>query len=854
MTRRQQLVLLLVALNLPGDHPAQGDFFIHTANAKPAETSKVIRADLHGDPLPEGALARFGTIYLRSDFKNVAFRADGREFYSWNQAGLLRVYDAATGKVLRSLLMPVLPVAKAQFSANGHFLTLAVDRGAGDSKVRALTVWETTTGKLLHEIEPYDGESFSFWDASLHDGRTVLTRDSKSGAVRVWNLQRDTNRVLRDSSPAVNQFSYSPDGKRLFVQMEKSVACWDITDGKRLWERPINACDLKVAPDGQALLVCESTKGGTRLHILSTATGKEHPGLKPPPGLHDSPPAWGADGRTLLVPHSRDNMVRIWDLGVGKERGRLPWTHGAFVMAPDGKSLLGDDQGLQLQRWDLKTMKPLLPSTANRGHSQAVEFLACSPDGKQLVSADSEGTVCFWDMRTSRLIRVMHKMKCAALAFTPDNKRLLVGRSDKTLLVCDPTSGKVLNRWKLEGLPADFPGLGAMTIGEGDKVIIHQSTRDPLSERSWFDEPGPNGVAATWDIETGKRLWLRKVAGEELFAGLSPDGRLGVDLQMKLRDVETGKLFGRLAEKDEEVNVGATGGFSPDGSLIAMTAYRYPTTNQRYDNWKYTGIEVWERATCRLLRRLSLTLSRPFALAADGRRLVCYSGNELRIWDVVRDKELLHLRAPATAAHWRAKAIAFVPNGRALAMATEDGSILLFAVPPFVPGPPRVTNDAVLRRAWEELGDIDPAKAFVAAADLADQPGQSVALLKERLRPAAPIPAEQVRKLIAALDADTFEARESARRKLAALGAPVWPALRKVLGQSPSLEVRRRIELLLEAERQLPTTDVLRTQRALRALEWAGTPQARDLLRRMVAGDPDAPSTKEAKAALKRLE
>jgi WD40 repeat protein len=633
--------------------------------------------------------------------------------------------------------------------------------------------------------------------------------------------------------------------------MEKSVAGWDTADGKKLWERPLQGSDVKVAPDGESLLVCETTTLGTRLHLLSPATGKPHSGLPLPPGLHDAPPAWGADGKTLLVPHAGDSSVRIWDLASGKERGRLPCSHGPIRMAPDGKSVLAADQGLQ--RWDLETRKALFPSTANRGHCRAVERLAFSSDGKQLVSVDSEGSVCFWDVRTSRLIRLVSRLKCAALAFTPDNKRLLVGTSDQRLLVCDPVSGEVLKRWKLEGLPGD--GLGIMTIREDNKLIIHQHGGEALSERRDLEEPGPDGVAAAWDIDTGKRLWLRKVAWAEDFAALSPDGRLGVDWQMKVRDMESGKLYARLAAKSEEVNLGATGGFSPDDSLIATTAYRYPTSKSRNDgNWTYTGIEVWERATCRLLRQLSLTLTKPFALAADGRQLVSCSGDELRIWDVVRNKELLHLSAPDSVAHWRARGVAFAPNGRALAMATEDGSILLWAIPPLAAGVPRLTKDALLHRAWEDLGDPDPAKAFRTAADLADQPDEAVAILKERLRPAVPIPAEQVRKLIAALGDDAYETREAAQRKLAALGPAVWPALRRVMVKPASLEVWRRLERLLEAERGPPSTDALRRQRALRVLEWAGTPQAREIVRKMAAGDPDAPSTKEAKAALKRLE
>ncbi len=159
-----------------------------------------------------------------------------------------------------------------------------------------------------------------------------------------------------------------------------------------------------------------------------------------------------------------------------------------------------------------------------------------------------------------------------------------------------------------------------------------------------------------------------------------------------------------------------------------------------------------------------------------------------------------------------------------------------------------------MRTTWETLSDPDPAKAFLASADLADRPGQGVPFVKDRLHPLVPIPAEQIRGLIAALDEDSFDAREAAQRKLVSLGSRVWPALHKALGQRPTLEARRRLERLLEAEKRPPSSAELRSQRALRVLEWAGSAEARDLLRKLAAGDPDAPLTQDAKAALRRLE
>src|SRR6266700_2453722 len=83
--------------------------------------------------------------------------------------------------------------------ASGRFLTLGVDDSAGNPAAKALTVWETSTGKLRYRIEPAVDESFFPWDASLHDGRTLVTCDLQSGAVRLCDLDRGTSRLLRDT-------------------------------------------------------------------------------------------------------------------------------------------------------------------------------------------------------------------------------------------------------------------------------------------------------------------------------------------------------------------------------------------------------------------------------------------------------------------------------------------------------------------------------------------------------------------------------------------------------------------------------------------------------------------------------
>jgi hypothetical protein len=205
--------------------------------------------------------------------------------------------------------------------------------------------------------------------------------------------------------------------------------------------------------------------------------------------------------------------------------------------------------------------------------------------------------------------------------------------------------------------------------------------------------------------------------------------------------------------------------------------------------------------------------------------------------------------------------LAFSPTGRLLASSSSDISVLLWDVTG------RRNNSRAqaaklsrekLQGLWDDLNGEDVVKARRALWALVGADVDTVALLRTRLHPVVnQVGAETITRLIADLDSPEFTVRSKAKAQLAELAELAEPALLEAKKNRPSLEQRQRIEELLAIivdKRSRPSGERLRTLRAVEILEQIGTPAARQLLQTLSCGAAGALTSREAQAALTRLE
>jgi hypothetical protein len=281
--------------------------------------------------------------------------------------------------------------------------------------------------------------------------------------------------------------------------------------------------------------------------------------------------------------------------------------------------------------------------------------------------------------------------------------------------------------------------------------------------------------------------------------------------------------------------------FSPDGKYLAGT------TTRRGFFTPQSPVHLWDAATAREVRQFrgqsNITC---LAFAPDGRTLASAGHQTVHLWETATGKE----RRVFQGHQGYIRSLVFSSDGTRLISASDDTTALVWDATG-ASGDEQLAGRA--SALWTDLASDDAAKSYRAVWLLARHPAQSVPLLRERVPAARALDTEtrkKVERLLTDLDSEEAMVRNRAALELAKRGEKIEPILRKALTGRPSLEQRKRIERLLERLAGEKVT----LGRALEALEHANTPEARQLLETLAGGEAEAWRTREAKAALQRVQ
>ncbi len=792
------------------------------------------RVDFYGDPLPQGAIARLGTVRFRHPgvVHAVALTAECKLIAAANDDwSMIIIWDRVTGRKLHEIAADSrpLPPLHLRFSADGERLYAALQQGR-DRKMHA---WDVETGTDAKDIPPMPAARNVLGYSP--DAREVILLDRKGEIVR-WDIEAGKERGRYPEPDHVPTLAALVGDRLLVPQYDgEEISLWDAAAKKQLWSAKMSRdknwpiLPIAFSLDGK-LFAFEAPPREISVH--ESVSGKLVRQLKAEVEKIYYSVAISPDARTV-VGNNLDGTLRVWDLESGRERVQPPLQGGwcDIFFSPDSRIFAINGKKAVLF-WETASGQRALPF---RGHSWQVSSASFSPDGKIAATSSWPGghpVVQLWDVPVGRPLRSFDTPSITGsleVAFSPDGKTLAaVGNAAKEQVwIWDARTGR-----QLHALGGHESQCTCVAFSPDGKRLV---SGDRYSNR----KRQPEGRLCIWDVESGKRIReIRGTRGDIRRVLFTPDGRyiLAAAYGIHVYDAETGQLVGQPFPAKTWIDNLA---LSADGQLLAHSS---------------GPVRLWELATRREIP-LSLPSGDSVALTADGRTLAIGSPK--------RDVLLFHWPSGKTigrlAANFDVRTrVSFSPDSRKLATVWHpDSTALIWDVASLINHPlPAVARPtrADLRRWWADLSDADPGIAYKAVWRFVAVPEQTLPFLTASVQPVKHVDPATVARLIAELDSDQFKVRERASQELSRLGEAVADALRKAKNNRPSLEQRLRIErLLAELVGPVLNPERLRAIRAVVVLEQIGNAEARKILAALAAGAARARQTQEAKAALERL-
>ncbi len=331
-----------------------------------------------------------------NEIVSLAWSPDGKYIASCDDEDYsLHIWNSQTGQIV--LMLPMQNGARSvSWSPNGKFIAVGSD---------TISVWNVSTHQFIATYTGVGGSYLSHL-AWSPDG-TYLAASDSNHAIQVWNaLNSKLVYTYHGHTNDVNSLAWSPDSREIVSGSTDGTAqVWDATTGKLHLVHHVTDTtttfgvhSVAWSPDGTNIATVDDVSATGTIIIWNAQNGKIEYTNK-----HDDANllAWSPDG-SRIANDSGSNVI-VWQVG--------PSTHAVPPAPPPVKSAqITHGTGTLLMSYHL--------------HG-AVKAVAWSPDNKKLAAGDASGLITIWDSVTHKVIQqISGSGPILSLAWSPDGRHL----------------------------------------------------------------------------------------------------------------------------------------------------------------------------------------------------------------------------------------------------------------------------------------------------------------------------------------------------------------------------------------------------------------------------------------------